>query len=110
LDTDLAQCTVDLQKAVTAKSTVTLSTWVLLIDTAACVRRKRVDLRTSGAPLPSPSTQPSSDIQMFPSVERYSGAGLSGAVVSCTWISASGSVLMAPLVITSEGMDRLAPT
>jgi hypothetical protein len=45
LDTDLAQCTVDLQKVVTAKSTVTLSTWVLLIDTAACVRRKRVGLR-----------------------------------------------------------------
>jgi hypothetical protein len=42
LDTDLAPCTVDLPKAVTAKSTATLSTWVLLIDTAACVRRKRV--------------------------------------------------------------------
>jgi hypothetical protein len=42
LDTDLAPCTVDLPKAVTAKSTATLRTWVLLIDTAACVRRKRV--------------------------------------------------------------------
>jgi len=32
--------TVDLPKAVTAKATATLSTWVLIIDTAACVRRK----------------------------------------------------------------------
>jgi len=38
-------CTVDLPKAVTAKATATLSTWVLIIDTAACRAPQGVALR-----------------------------------------------------------------